>query len=221
MPRFAHICTRFVVLAVVLFAVLSLLAGCERGSTAGMMRLDSTSLATHRSSNPLVQFMDSSYLKAVLKAAWAEVYESRQQTLLGGGVRVEFRSRATGAVVSVLTADSAVIDDKTKNMTAIGNVVVVSDAPPRTVRTSLMMWDNARQKLHSTAFVSIVSPEEILQGYGFESDQNLEHYVIYNVSGQTMLMPLGDSTGAYIDPSGGAFDTEQTAEADSAAAENK
>jgi lipopolysaccharide assembly outer membrane protein LptD (OstA) len=109
---------------------------CERGSTAGTIRLDTLNLAAHRSANPVVQFMDSNYIKAVLKAAWAEVYETRQQTQLGGGVRVEFRSRATGAVVSVLTADSAVIDDKTKNMTATGNVVVVSDAPARTVRTA-------------------------------------------------------------------------------------
>jgi LPS export ABC transporter protein LptC len=166
-------------------------ASCEKESTAGTVKLDTLNLATHRSMNPVVHFMDSSRIKAVLKAQWAEVFDTRQETQMGGGLRVEFMDRRTGQRVSTLTADSAVIDDKTKNMTARGHVVVVSERPVRTVTTELMMWDNARQKLHSTAFVSVTSPEEILQGVGFESDQNLEHYTIYNVSGQTMLAPLG------------------------------
>jgi LPS export ABC transporter protein LptC len=183
-----------------LFAVLSavvtlgavfgvVLTGCEKESSAGTLRLDTLNLATHRSYNPVVEFLDSGRMRAVLYAAWANVYDTKQETHLGGGLRVEFMSRS-GVRVSVLTADSAFIDDRTKDMTARGNVVVVSEYPVRTVRTTVMMWDNARQRLHSKEFVSISSPEEILQGYGFESDQNLEHYTIYQVSGQTTLMPL-------------------------------
>ncbi len=177
--------------AVLSVAVLlgSISTGCEKESSAGTLHLDTLNLATHRSSNPVVEFLDSGRMRAVLYAAWASVYDTKQETHLGGGLRVEFMSRS-GVRVSVLTADSAVIDDRTKDMIARGNVVVVSDYPVRTVRTTVMMWDNARQRLHSQEFVSISSPEEILQGYGFESDQNLEHYTIYRVSGQTTLMPL-------------------------------
>jgi LPS export ABC transporter protein LptC len=174
------------------FIMLGLIAcsACEKESTAGTIKLDTLNLATHRSMNPVVHFMDSTHIKAVLKAQWAEVFDTRQETQLGGGLRVEFLDKRTGKRVSVLTADTALIDDKTKNMTAHGNVVVVSEYPTRTVQTQMMMWDNARQKLHSHVFVSVTSPEEILQGVGFESDQNLEHYTIYNVSGQTVFAPI-------------------------------
>jgi LPS export ABC transporter protein LptC len=188
-PNFAAyaVCSVLAVISVSL-----LCAGCERESSAGTIALDTVNLATHRSHSPTVYFMDSSVVKAVLRAAWAEVFDAKQETYLGGGVRVEFFSRATGERISILTADSAVIDDKTKDMTARGNVVVVSESPARTVRTTLMMWDNTRQRLRSSEFVSITSPEEILQGIGFESDQHLEHYTIYNVSGQTIFTSLDD-----------------------------
>jgi hypothetical protein len=45
------------------------------------------------------------------------------------------------------------------------------------------MWDNGSQKLYSTEFVTITSPNEKIQGYGFESDQNLTNYKIFKVSG--------------------------------------
>ncbi len=172
-----------------------LLLSCEKESNAGTIKLDTLNLATHRSYNPIIHFMDSMAVKAILHAGWASVYDTRQETQLGGGVKVEFLSKFTGQVVSTLTADSALIDDRTKDMTARGNVVVVSTTPTgqRTVRTTLMMWSNTRQKLHSTEFVSIVAPQEQLQGYGFESDQNLERYTIYKVSGQTMSPVVPES----------------------------
>ena len=83
----------------------------------------------------------------------------------------------------MLTAQSATVDDITKNMTARGNCVVVSDSGT-TLTTEVLQWDNRRRKIHSDQFVRIVSPKEILQGYGFEADQNLNDYVIYRISGQ-------------------------------------
>lgn len=164
------------------------LVSCEKTSNAGTMHLDTINLASHRSYSPVVEFMDSSYVKAILHAGWANVYDTQQETQLGGGIKVEFLNKTTGRVVSTLTADSAVIDDRTKDMTARGNVLVVSQTPggERVVRTQLMRWNNSRQKLHSDDFVSITAPNEQLQGFGFESDQNLEHYTIYRVSGQTL-----------------------------------
>ncbi len=165
-----------------------LMVSCERESSAGLIKLEAADSANHYSIRPVVQFMDSSFMRAKLTAGWARMYDRIKRKHLGGGLNVEFYSRPYGLLASVLTADSAVIEDDTKNMTARGNVVVTSERTLTTVKTSTLIWDNARNLLRSDEFVDITSPNERLQGYGFESDPNLQHYTIYKVTGQTLLM---------------------------------
>ncbi len=128
-------------------------------------------------------FVDSSFTKAILNAKRARIYNMRRETLLDSGLRVEFMSKTSGKRVSLLTADSARIDDETKNMLAKGNVFVVSDSSHTTLETSLLEWDQKTQKLYSTEYVKIVSPNEVITGIGFESDPNLNNYKIKKVSG--------------------------------------
>lgn len=45
-----------------------------------------------------------------------------------------------------------------------------------------MMWRNKDRKIVSDKFVTVISPNETIQGYGFESDQSLQNYVIYNIT---------------------------------------
>lgn len=130
-----------------------------------------------------VEFVDSNYTKAILHGKRAYIYQERMETLIDSGLWVEFMSKTSGYRISLLTADSAKIDDRTKNMLARGNVVVVNDSDGTKLETSLLEWDNTTQKLYSTEFVKISSPFEKLQGWGFESDQNLKNYKILKVSG--------------------------------------
>ncbi len=121
-------------------------------------------------------------MRAILRAGHAAVYDLTHTTELDSHVTVDFYS-AAGYHTSVLDADNATIDDQSKNMIARGHVVVVSDSGT-TVTSELLLWDNKRRKVHSDQFVRVVSPREILQGYGFEADQDLRNYVIYKISGQ-------------------------------------
>ena len=50
------------------------------------------------------------------------------------------------------------------------------------ISSSEMMWRNKDRKIISDKFVTIVSPKEKIEGYGFESDQSLKNYVIYNIT---------------------------------------
>jgi LPS export ABC transporter protein LptC len=137
----------------------------------------------HVSYNMDVDFTDSTHRKAALHAGIAMVYEDRRQTLLGEGVRVVFFSRSSGKQVAVLTADSAVVDDRTKNMMAIGNVVVVSDSAHTTLNTSRLQWDQNTEQISTTEAIHIVSPTEVIDGVGLISDQYLTNYRIFKVKG--------------------------------------
>jgi LPS export ABC transporter protein LptC len=193
---------KVLVLQWLVYVVCASCTACDREAGVGLIVLEKADSAAQYSIRPTVQFMDSAFLRARLTAGWARMYAGAQEKHLGGGLRVEFFNRA-GQLASILTADSALVEDKTSNMVARGNVVVVSGATPSntvssstdetpvssqtTVRTSIMHWNQAKQVLHSAEFVDIASPNELLQGYGFESDPNLQHYTIYKVTGQTLL----------------------------------
>ncbi|MEJ5287334.1 MAG: LPS export ABC transporter periplasmic protein LptC [Bacteroidota bacterium] len=130
----------------------------------------------------VVEFLDSSFLKAKLWAKIGKVYYQRGETWLYDSLKVEFYNKQ-GKRQSVLTADSARINDRTKDMYAFGRVVVVSDSPKTVLRTSFLEWRNKVQRLYSNEYVEISTPQEEIRGFGFESDINLNNYKIYRVSG--------------------------------------
>jgi LPS export ABC transporter protein LptC len=129
-----------------------------------------------------IVFSDSGITRAVLLADHILYYSEKAEYLLNKNVKVDFHNK-NGIRNSVLTADSAKIDDKTKNMTAFGNVKVVSDSGT-VLTTTEMHWINATRMITGDKFVTISSQFETIQGYGFESDQNLTHYTIKRVSGK-------------------------------------
>lgn len=130
-----------------------------------------------------VMFMDSGFTKAILRAKKGRVYQDNMETFLDDGLRVEFYSRYDGSRISLLTGDSARIDDVTKNMLVRGSVVVISDSTGNKLDTEVLEWNNTTQKIYSNEFVKITTKNEVIQGYGFESDQNLDNYKINRVSG--------------------------------------
>jgi hypothetical protein len=58
---------------------------------------------------------------------------------------------------------------------------VVNDSGT-TITTQELMWRNKDKKIVSDKFVRIVSKQEQIEGYGFESDQSLRKYVIYRMT---------------------------------------
>lgn len=49
--------------------------------------------------------------------------------------------------------------------------------------TELMFWDQKTEKIYSDRFIKIEQPDKILTGYGFESNQQMTEYQIFNNTG--------------------------------------
>ncbi|MBL7998537.1 MAG: LPS export ABC transporter periplasmic protein LptC [Candidatus Kapabacteria bacterium] len=130
-----------------------------------------------------MKFMDGNTVKATLSARRARLYAERNESLVDTNVIAEFYS-PYGNRVARLTADSARVDNRTNNMWAYKNVRVVGDSSRTTLETSVLMWDNSRRKLTSDKYVKISRPGELIEGgVGFESDEDLRNYRIYQVKG--------------------------------------
>lgn len=170
------------VLLIGAFAVL----GCEEKIKPSVLPgIDSQSIPQQESWNSKIVLSDSGRVKAIIYATYVRVFQSPAETHLLDGMKVHFYDEQ-GKESSVLTAQSGNVDENTKNLEARGNVVVVS-SDSTTLRTEKLYWDNRRQVVHTTEFVRIDSPKEHLQGYGFESDQHLQRYRIFNVSGESAV----------------------------------
>ena len=79
----------------------------------------------------------------------------------------------------------AEIDEKTNFMTAIKNVVVVSDSGA-TLFTDTLRWDSKKEIIYTASPIMLTTEKnDTLYGSGFESDVGLNHWKILYPSGVT------------------------------------
>lgn len=137
-------------------------------------------LPAQESWNSTVFFTDSGKTKAVLYTGHLQVFNMRKETLLDEGLKVEFFN-ANEIKTTTLTSIRGRVDERTDDLYAIDSVVAVNDSGI-VVKTDELKWRNRDKKIVSDKFVTIDSPEEHIEGYGFESDQHLRNYIIYNIT---------------------------------------
>lgn len=171
---------------ILLLISLFLFAGCSEVKVKPTVNssLQVSKLPAQESWDDTVFFSDSGKTKAVLFTNHLMMYDQPQETLLDT-IKVNFYNQY-GKVATILTADKGKVDDITKDLYAIDSVVAVNDSGV-TLRTQELIWRNKDKKIVSDKFVTIVSPKEKIQGYGFESDQNLSNYTIYNITYVTRI----------------------------------
>jgi LPS export ABC transporter protein LptC len=139
---------------------------------------------TQESWNTEIQFTEKGVLKAILYSDHIRIYDNPKQTLLDN-MLVDFINNR-GVVSSSISSKSGRIDDVTEDMYAIDSVVAKNDSSGTTLETEELMWRKSDEKIVTDKFVTITSEDEIIQGYGLESDQDLKNYTIFDVTYQTI-----------------------------------
>ena len=137
-------------------------------------------LPSQESWNSTIFFTDSGKTKAILKAGHLRVFENSQETLLDSSIKLDFYNDDQ-VKTTTLTAKRGRVNDATEDLYAMDSVVAVSDSGV-TLKTEELEWRNKDKKIVSDKFVTITSDKEIIQGYGFESDQHLQNYTINNIT---------------------------------------
>jgi len=167
---------------IALLAMILLCTGCEEKVRPAVVPLPQTEIPGQESWNSTIRFTDSSRIKAILWAGHIAAYANQNITLLSDSIHVDFFNE-NQEHTSILTARRGRVHDQTEDFEAHEDVVVVSDSGT-TLRTDSLYWDNSQRKIHTEAFVDIVSPTEHIMGHGMVSDQNLKNYKIFRVTGQ-------------------------------------
>ncbi len=167
-----YVCLFFLILAIISCSEEKIQPQVEKSINPG-------EIPSNESWNSKIMFTDDGKIKAVLFTDHLKMFDIQKITLLDG-VHIQFFNREQKNT-SWLTSLRGKVDDATKNMFAYDSVIAKNDSGT-VLKTSELMWRNKDQKIVSDKFVTINSPKETIQGYGFESDQHLDNYVIRNVT---------------------------------------
>ncbi len=165
--------------------ILLLTVSCRQSKIEPKVALiNSKKIPDQESFDTQIIFTEEGKLKAKLFADTIKVFNEKREKDLSK-IHINFFNNA-GEKTSSITADKGRIDDRTQDMYAIGNVVAVSDSGI-TLTTDELVWKNKTKKITTDKFVKIKSNKEFIEGYGFESDQDLNNYTIFNITYITTL----------------------------------
>lgn len=109
---------------------------------------------------------------------------NNQKAMLIGNVRADIYNEL-GEHVSIMTSDTAEVNESSNNLEAFGHVIVESDSG-LTLRTQRLLWDNRYKIITSDEHVMFTTQEmDTLYGVGFTSDIDLSHWKILKPTGVT------------------------------------
>lgn len=104
------------------------------------------------------------------------------------GVKVEFFD-SEEKVSSYLTSNYAINKKREQIMEAKNNVVVVN-VKGEMLKTEHLIWDGKKRRIHTDAFVTITTKDQVLTGTGLDADEQFENYEIKNPVGTILLKDL-------------------------------
>ncbi|MCK5520856.1 MAG: LPS export ABC transporter periplasmic protein LptC [Candidatus Marinimicrobia bacterium] len=110
-------------------------------------------------------------------------FENEGLTYLGDSMQVDYFDQ-DGFHISCITSDSGIINEKQEHLTAIGNVIMISDSG-YTMLTDKVFWRNDSNIVYTPGNITLYSENDTLYGTGFTSDVKLENWTIFKPTGKT------------------------------------
>jgi LPS export ABC transporter protein LptC len=127
-------------------------------------------------------YSDSSRLRAKVNAPQRDTYIGDNGFVeFAKGLKIEFYDTKS-VLESKMNANYGISYTKTEIMEAKGNVVLKSEKGDK-LETEHLIWDQKADRIYSNVFSRITSPERVIYGDGFESNQDFSKYRILKVKG--------------------------------------
>ena len=169
-------------IALAMIAVIALL-NCSREQPPGVDNaLKTEDLPDQEGWNSVVAATNNGRLKAKVTYGHMLRFSKDKVAKFDQGIKVVFFDE-TGKKTSTLTAERGILNEKTNDVSAMGNVVVVSDTGV-TLHTEELSFDQRKQKIISRVDVMVTTMTgDTLYGIGFESDAQLHHWRIIKPRG--------------------------------------
>lgn len=171
-----------------LLAILAGTAGCgapEKGRPSPASASSGEALPSQESWDITLETSNLGIRDAVVRAGHATEYRKgkKKELLFDRGITATIYDRNGGAP-TVMTAGHAFVHDN-QDIEAFDNVVIRS-GDGMVVRTEHITRSSSDRMIRSDRYVTITKPSQTIRGYGFESDDAMKHYKIFQASGEAV-----------------------------------
>lgn len=135
-------------------------------------------------------YKEGQYARAVVTGKTVKRYTKTQNKLVfPDGLFVKFFEQLK--LISILKADYAENDDTQQTIHITGHVYMENERYER-METSVLTWNMRDKKVFTDKPIKITTPEHIIYGIGFDSDEDFSNYTIRKVTG---IVSVDDSKG--------------------------
>jgi LPS export ABC transporter protein LptC len=154
---------------------------CEKKNET-IQKIDILSLPSQVGKGIKTIYTDSGKLQMVLTAPLMERYDKAETpyTEFKSGLNVQFHDGHEKPVASVSAKYAKYTDNK--NLWELQDSVVAINENNEKLETELLFWDQKKDIIYTDRFVKITTDDQIIQGYGLESDPRLTRRRIKNLS---------------------------------------
>lgn len=169
----------------VLFVAFPVLWSACSGSKNEMVKGfdDATEVPTLRTLDVETLISDSGITRYRIKAPEWLIYENAKEPYwyFPRGLHVE-KFDSVFATEALIQGDTATYF-KTKQLWRLDKNVRIENIKEEVFLTSQIFWDQRKREIYSDSFIHIETPDEVIEGYGFTSNEQMTRYRIRRTSG--------------------------------------
>jgi LPS export ABC transporter protein LptC len=166
----------------VLLIILSIcIISCEK-KPVSYEKIDILTLPSQTAIDFTSTYTDSGKIQLIFSAPLMERYEKTETPFseFRSGINVSFYDGHKNPAASV-TAKYAKYNEKINLWELQDSVIAINEAGEK-LETELLFWDQKKELIYTDRFVKITTEDQIMQGYGLESDPRLSKRRIKNLS---------------------------------------
>jgi len=171
-----------------IFAGAIMLFSCTKNDITLINNLtQADTLPTQTIHTLITVYMDTGRVQMIVKAPVVMNYTDREEPVMifPKGIKVEFFN-PEGEKETILQAGYAVYYQK-KNLWEAKDSVIAENNQNERLDAELLFWNVNEKRIYSDKFVRITTPDEIIFGEGFESDQAFNDWQINHVKGTVFI----------------------------------
>lgn len=160
------------------------LIGCSHGIEDPYDFYFNTPKLGETARNIEILYSDSTYVQVKISGPilYRTIENGIESEEFPDGVKVEFLDRS-GRVTSWLDAKKG-FRKPTEKLVILRDSVVMHNIQRESLKTSELIWNEKDGSIHTTKYVEIRRPGEIIQGFGLKTNSDMSEYEINAVTGR-------------------------------------
>ncbi|MFH1008155.1 MAG: LPS export ABC transporter periplasmic protein LptC [Candidatus Latescibacterota bacterium] len=166
-----------------LLVLLLLTAACTNTEDSPVPTSKTAQVPDQESWNSKIILSEGGIIRCIIHAGHLQQFEDQEIAMIDESMKADFFDEK-GVHTSQLTAQKGEVHQKTKDLEATGNVVIISDDGVR-FHTEQIFWNQARQKILAPGAVTLSTDQGTETGVGLEADTGFSHWTMREITGHS------------------------------------